>query len=137
MHTHSLQSSRRCSRKVTTGLPLFSGGLLCILLSTLAGAALIRRLVLPRITASIQCLQAVAEGKYSARIQSAESADELGLLERDINRLAGQLEDRLKEDVRLKAELEKFFMPISLSKRIEIRVDCGADVPPGQSAPPL
>ncbi|MCU0858905.1 MAG: ATP-binding protein [Pontiellaceae bacterium] len=84
-----------------------SGELLCILLTTFAGAFLVRRLTLPRITASIHCLQAVAGGNYKARIPSADSFDELGLLERGINRMAGQLEDRQKEDARLKIELEK------------------------------
>jgi signal transduction histidine kinase/ActR/RegA family two-component response regulator len=83
-----------------------TGGLLCILLTTLAGAFLIRRLTMPRIKSSIECLRTVATGNYKARIEQADSRDELGLLERGINNMVQRLDDRQAEDARLNIELK-------------------------------
>ncbi|NOU36077.1 MAG: response regulator [Kiritimatiellaceae bacterium] len=84
----------------------FFGGLLCIILTTLVGAFLIRKLTMPRITASIECLRTVATGNYSARITDIKSLDELGMLERGINHMIQRLDERQAEDTRLHAELK-------------------------------
>lgn len=84
----------------------FTGDLLCILLTTLVGAFLVRRLTMPRIIASIECLQSVADGDYSARIARIESKDELGLLEQGINDTIQRLDKRQAEDKQLHSELK-------------------------------
>jgi methyl-accepting chemotaxis protein len=80
----------------------FCGGLFCVVLTTLAGAFLIRKLTLPRITASIECLRMAAAGNYSARIKNIKSQDELGMLERGINHMIQHLDERQGEDDRLR-----------------------------------
>ena len=82
-----------------------TGGLLCVLVITLAGALLIRQLTMPRIHVAAKCLQQIASGQVDARIAKAESFDELGFLERNINRMAQHLAVRRQEDLRLNAEL--------------------------------
>lgn len=81
-------------------------GLLCILVTTLVGAFLVRRLTVPRIVAANRCLQAVADGDYSARIQLTGTSDELSALESGINQTVQQLEERKNRDDTLTADLK-------------------------------
>jgi len=93
-------------KKKAVASVFFTGGLLCILLTTFVGAFLIRRMTMPRINSSIQCLRTVAGGDYSVRIENADSHDEIGMLERGINNTIRQLQQRQIEDDRLNTELE-------------------------------
>ncbi|MDD3275547.1 MAG: response regulator [Kiritimatiellales bacterium] len=102
-----IDTGRASMKKREIASLFFTGGLICVLLTTLVGAFLIRRLTMPRITESISCLHAVAGGNYSARINHIDSVDELGLLERGINHMVQRLDERQAEDQHLHAELKR------------------------------
>lgn len=101
-----IDTGRTAAKKKAVASTFFSGGLFCVLLITFAGIILIRKLTMPRIKAAGRCLQSVTDGDYSARISNANSPDELGLLERGINNMICQLEERRQEDTRLRDELQ-------------------------------
>ncbi|MCC7300867.1 MAG: response regulator [Verrucomicrobia bacterium] len=91
--------------KKKTAVLFFTGGLFCILLTTFVGVFLVRRLMMPRITSAVTCLQTIAGGTYTARVKNTGSLDELGLLERGINSMIQRLDERQTEDKRLHEEL--------------------------------
>ena len=93
-----IDTSRTLSEKKWITSVFVTGDLLCILLTTLVGAFLVRRLTMPRIIASIDCLQTVADGDYSARITNIKVKDELGLLEEGINTTIQCLDERQAEE---------------------------------------
>ena len=101
-----IDTGRTVAKKKAVASTFFSGGLFCVLLITLAGVVLIRKLTIPRIKTAGRCLKAVSGGDFSARIIDADSSDELGLLERGINTMIAQLEERHQEDTRLRDELQ-------------------------------
>jgi len=82
-------------------------GLLCILITTLVGAFLVRRLTIPRILKVNQCLESVARGDYRVRIQQVKANDELSTLESGINHTVQQLEERKNHDRILTTDLKK------------------------------
>ncbi|QHI70638.1 response regulator [Tichowtungia aerotolerans] len=99
-----IDSKHTLARKRQITLSFITGGLCCILATTMVGAFFIRRLTMPRIQSAIQCLETVAQGHYSARL-AEQHPDELGALERGINRAARQLEERQLFDDKLNKEL--------------------------------
>lgn len=101
-----IDTGRTVMKKKAVASVFFLGGLICTLVTTFAGAFLVRRLTLPRIKSAVKCLRNVASGDYGSRISKAGSLDELGLMERGINHMIQRLEERQIEDIRLRAELE-------------------------------
>lgn len=101
-----IDTSRTLSEKKWITSVFVTGDLLCILLTTLVGAFLVRRLTMPRIIASIDCLQTVADGDYSARITNIKVKDELGLLEEGINTTIQCLDERQAEEFKIAEELK-------------------------------
>ncbi len=98
--------SRAIQKKHEVVITFFLGGLLCILVTTMVGASLVRRLTVLRIIAANQCLQSVADGQYSARIQQVDDHDELSTMESRINSTVQQLEERQLRDQRLTDALQ-------------------------------
>lgn len=101
-----IDTGRSIRKKNEIAMIFLVGGLLCSLLATLTGALLIRMLTVPRIHSAVRCLQRVAAGNYGARIRHTRSPDEIGMLERGINRTVEQLAERQNEDQRLQSELK-------------------------------
>ena len=101
-----IDTGKAIQKKREVSFIFFIGGLLCILITTLAGAFLVRRLTMPRIIAANQCLQAVADGDYSVRIRQITNDDELSTLESGINHTVHQLEERQNHDQLLTADLK-------------------------------
>lgn len=93
-------------KKMQVAIIFSISGLLCILVTTLVGAFFVRRLTMPRIVAANDCLQAVADGDYSARIQLTGTSDELSALESGINQTVQQLEEQKNRDDTLTADLK-------------------------------
>jgi two-component system, sensor histidine kinase len=86
-------------QKRQNALGFFFGFFVCILLTTVSGAFLVRLMTVPRINATVDCMDAVGKGNFRARIAHAGSQDELGILERGVNRMIGELEEqRIRED---------------------------------------
>ncbi|MEA2067648.1 MAG: ATP-binding protein [Verrucomicrobiota bacterium] len=81
------------------------GFLLCILLITAASALFVWLFTVPRLRRTLDCLKAVEQGDLAKRISSAISQDELGVLERGVNHMAGELERRRDEQERMSREL--------------------------------
>jgi signal transduction histidine kinase/ActR/RegA family two-component response regulator len=100
-----IDTERTAFEKQTVASIFFTGGLICVLLTTFAGAFFARKLTMPRIIAASRCLRTVASGNYKARIENIRSFDELGLLERGINNMIQQLDERQIEDEQLHNEL--------------------------------
>jgi signal transduction histidine kinase/CheY-like chemotaxis protein len=99
-----VDSQQTLLKKQRLLLILSVGGLCCILAAALSGAMVVRKLILPRIETATVCLQDVAEGNYSARINK-NRPDELGTLEDEINQTVQLLEERHLTDKKFHAEL--------------------------------
>ena len=79
---------------------------LCIVLITLVCAVLAQWMLSPRLRNITDCLEAVEKGDLAVRVARVRSGDELGVLGRGVNQMAGQLAQQRDEQERLKAELE-------------------------------
>ena len=101
-----IDTHKAIQKKREVSLIFFFGGLLCILVTTLVGAFLVRRLTVPRIIAANHCLNAVAAGCYSVRVRQTKTDDELSTLESGINYTVHQLEERQNKDRLLTADLK-------------------------------
>jgi signal transduction histidine kinase len=82
----------RFKRQVSLGF--FLGTLVCILVSGLAQAVMVNRMVVPRIQRAVACLYAVENGDLSARINTRASSDEIGVLEKSVNAMAHVIDIR-------------------------------------------
>jgi two-component system, sensor histidine kinase len=80
---------------------------LSILLITGASALLVWLFTVPRLRSTLDCLKAVEQGNLAMRISPANSLDELGVLERGVNHMAGEMERRRDEQERMSRELNE------------------------------
>ncbi len=87
-----IESDLRFKRQVSLGF--FLGTLACILVSGLAQAVMVNRMVVPRIQRAVACLYAVENGDLSARISSRSSSDEIGVLEKSVNAMVHVIDVR-------------------------------------------
>lgn len=72
----------------------FFGTLSCILISGIAQAYFINRLVVPRLRGVVTCLHAVEDGDLKARVKSDISGDEIGILEISVNTMVDEIQLR-------------------------------------------
>ena len=101
-----LDVSRDGLRKHWVGNLFLVGLTLCIGLITLVCAVLAQWMLNPRLRNITNCLEEIEKGDYSIRVERFRSADELGILSRGVNQMAGQLERQRIEQKRLQNELE-------------------------------
>lgn len=91
--------------RVTSGFSL--GFTLCIFLISGVCALFLNFLAVPRLRNTLQCLKAVEEGDFTARIARAKSQDEIGVLGRGVNHMVNELERQQSEQKKLAEKLEE------------------------------
>ncbi len=93
------------AKKRAVAASFFTASLVCTLFTSLTGSLLIRRLTLPRIKDSLNCLKLASDGEYAARIRVGGTYDELGMLECGINSMIAHHQARKANEHRLQIEL--------------------------------
>lgn len=101
----SMETGNADRQKAKNSLGFFCGFFVCIVLVSLLGAWLIRRMTAPRLHKILACVDAVERGAYSVRVDPGPSLDELAELATGINHMAAQLEANKREQLEYDEQL--------------------------------
>lgn len=104
MKVSAVNAAQQKNRMATGFIGGFS---LCIGLITMAGALLMHGMTAKRLRNTVACLEAVEQGDLAVRIDRAKSLDELGVLARGVNHMAGELARQHTDQQHLSLELNQ------------------------------